>query len=374
MGTNTGTQIGQAEIDAMKSSGARGEEARAGGDTAAAANTGNYAIDRSGNVRSGRLGVELNAQGVPKNITYYTDDGTKLRSTIFNAAEFLKTAQKYGIDVRDALGLEAGLDAQGIGFRPYELYKGTGSDHGVSFSDLVGGGYGTAYNWTSDPNAALKGPGAAQRVAENERLATNLGLERSGLTSSLGVPPVDTSRAQQLQSDTTGLRSYAATNDSGAMAWFDTPDKAQQYAQQTGGQTVDLSNRGVVNMDNPNQLTLGADRAGVQAQEAVGTYDRPTFQHHNFQASPQSTYTPGQYQAAAQAQRMQGRGFSPQQINSMVGGLSGDTMRYSPNTGAAKLTNPQMGTPAGAANFYDLLSRYGMSNPMAIIKGVAGRG
>jgi hypothetical protein len=57
---------------------------------------------------------------------------------------------KYNIELTDLKGLGEQLDELNVGYRPYKLYAGTGSDHGIDFDDLINGGLGTAYDWRKE--------------------------------------------------------------------------------------------------------------------------------------------------------------------------------------------------------------------------------
>jgi hypothetical protein len=258
-----------------------------GGQTAAvdegdaAEQTGNYTITEN-SVKSGRIATELDQRGQPSKFVYYSPEGKRLRTSTFSVPELLKNAQKYGIDLRDTLGVAAGLEKAGVGYKPGELYKGTGSDHGIDFRDLLSGGFGTSYNWADDPYAAQKGPSAVRRLAENKKLAEYLKLARSGLTSSSGVNPIDPSSLAQLgiKDD---LYSYAVQTPGGPVSWYSEPVRAAAEAKRLGGELVDISNRPVVQMGNRNALDMIEDQLGMQA--GSGTYSLPTDSFHNFQTT-----------------------------------------------------------------------------------------
>jgi hypothetical protein len=247
----------------------------------AAAQTGNYTITKN-SVKSGRIATELDQRGQPSKFVYYSPEGKRLRTSTFSVPELLKNAQKYGIDLRDTLGVAAGLEKAGVGYKPGELYKGTGSDHGIDFRDLLSGGFGTSYNWADDPYAAQKGPSAVRRLAENKRLAEYLKLARSDLTSSSGVNPIDPSSLAQLgiKDD---LYSYAVQTPGGPVSWYSDPVRAAAEAKRLGGELVDISNRPVVQMGNRNALDMIEDQLGMQA--GSGTYSLPTDSFHNFQTT-----------------------------------------------------------------------------------------
>ena len=247
----------------------------------AAEQTGNYTITKN-SVKSGRIATELDQRGQPSKFVYYSPEGKRLRTSTFSVPELLKNAQKYGIDLRDTLGVAAGLEKAGVGYKPGELYKGTGSDHGIDFRDLLSGGFGTSYNWADDPYAAQKGPSAVRRLAENKKLAEYLKLARSDLTSSSGVNPIDLSSLAQLGIKD-NLYSHAVQTPGGAVSWYSDPVRAAAEAKRLGGNLVDISNRPVVQMGNRNALDMIEDQLGMQA--GSGTYSLPTDSFHNFQTT-----------------------------------------------------------------------------------------
>jgi len=120
---------------------------------------------------SGRVAVQTDPQGNILKARYFDEAGRALRSSIFTAPEILKACEEFAIPHDDLTSLGQALDRYGIGFRPYELHKGTGSDHGVDLDDLARGGLGSAYDWRSDPHAASRGPGALEALADYQALS-----------------------------------------------------------------------------------------------------------------------------------------------------------------------------------------------------------
>lgn len=110
--------------------------------------------------------------------------GEALRQVHFSAPEILRATREFGLDPADLGPLADQMDAQGIKYAPGARYAG--SDHGVDLHNLAQGGMGAAYDWTSDPLAHLKGPGAQDAVAANAQMAREMGLQR-GLVP-LGTP------------------------------------------------------------------------------------------------------------------------------------------------------------------------------------------
>ena len=124
---------------------------------------------------SGRIGIDYLEKDVPFRVKYFDEQGEILTNSSFNAESILRMTTKYNIELTDLKGLGEQLDEVNVGYRPYTLYAGTGSDHGIDFDDLVNGGLGTAYDWRKDDLVHLKGPGAEKRLEESQKLATCAG-------------------------------------------------------------------------------------------------------------------------------------------------------------------------------------------------------
>lgn len=104
--------------------------------------------------------------------------GQALRQIPMNAPDILRASRDFGLDPAHLQGLADQMDAQGIAYRPGQQLAG--SDHGVDLRDLARGGMGAAFDWTRDPLAHLKGPGAQAAVQANALLAAQLGLAPAG--------------------------------------------------------------------------------------------------------------------------------------------------------------------------------------------------
>ena len=142
--------------------------------------------------------------------------GEALRQVHFSAPEILRATREFGLDPADLSSLADQMDARGIKYAPGARY--TGSDHGVDLRNLAQGGMGAAYDWTSDPLAHLKGPGAQDAVAANALMAREMGLQR-GLAP-LGTPgqtataaPANTTPANTTPANTTPANTAAADMD-----------------------------------------------------------------------------------------------------------------------------------------------------------------
>lgn len=126
---------------------------------------------------SGRLGISLNEQRVPASVVYFNEDGTAATRSAFDAESILRHTETLNIPLDDLTGLGQQLNDNNIGYLPYQLYPGTGSNHGIDFQDLINGGMGTAYHWGVDANAHLKGPVAEQQLKDSQALIARRGIE-----------------------------------------------------------------------------------------------------------------------------------------------------------------------------------------------------
>ena len=189
---------------------------------------------------SGRLGIDL-VNGIPGRIKYFDQTGEQLTSSSFDVESILRLSKQFGIDLSDLKGLGEQLDAKKIGYRPYELYKGTGSDHGINFNDLIKGGLGTAYDWRQDKSVAEKGSSAAASLAQAQKTATDNNVTLNPeVTTQKGIDP--SYFTPQMGKDKV-LRSVVVSNLAGqTAAWLDSLTAARQYASQHGGQVIDLLN------------------------------------------------------------------------------------------------------------------------------------
>jgi hypothetical protein len=110
-------------------------------------------------------------------LAYYDPQGNRLRKSVFNAEDLYKNADEFGIDLKGIGALGQQLDAAGINYKPGQFRPGTGSNRGINFADVAAGKLGSAYDWTQDPFAAQKGPGALERLAASQALAERLKLD-----------------------------------------------------------------------------------------------------------------------------------------------------------------------------------------------------
>lgn len=90
--------------------------------------------------------------------------GEALRQLPASAPDILRAARDFGLDTADLDTLADQMDAKGT------------AHPSVDLRSLAQGGMGTAHDWTSDPLAHLKGPGAQDALAANMQLAHELGL------------------------------------------------------------------------------------------------------------------------------------------------------------------------------------------------------
>lgn len=155
--------------------------------------------------RSGRLSIDMHADGQRINgVSYFDEAGQKLTTSAFWPQDILRQCERFNIPLSDLQGLGPQLDTAGVRYKPYEQYAGTGSNHGIDLDDLASGGMGTAYDWTQDPLVHLKGPSARSQLQADQALAQRLGLRpvtgSAGGTSNLSatgqaVPAVAASTA-----------------------------------------------------------------------------------------------------------------------------------------------------------------------------------
>lgn len=128
--------------------------------------------------RNGRVSVDMHADGKRiNNVSYYDESGQKLTTSGFWPQDILRNCEKFSIPLTDFKDVGQQLDAASVGYRPYEQFAGTGSNHGIDFDNLAAGGMGTAYDWTADPLVHLKGPAAANQLRADQALAERLGLK-----------------------------------------------------------------------------------------------------------------------------------------------------------------------------------------------------
>lgn len=146
-------------------------------------------LSQSNEYKTSQMEVELK-NGQPYRVAYYDEAGTLLTRSSFNAEAILRLTERFGID-RSSLGeLADQMDADGVKYKPYELYQGTGSDHGIDLRDLANGGFGTAYDWTQDANVEKKGPGAEERLRQTQAWAAEIGIIKNPeVTTEKGIDP-----------------------------------------------------------------------------------------------------------------------------------------------------------------------------------------
>lgn len=187
---------------------------------------------------SGQIGINMSREGKPVSVVFFDEAGRKLTQTTFNAKSILKTAERLNIPLSDLNGLADQMEGAKVGYKPYALHAGTGSDHGIDLRDLANGGLGTAYDWRKDVNIAQKGPMAAKRLAEAQAMAERLGLEAN--------PEVTTGGGLRIgsltpQVDAEGVtRPYVVTNG-GWAAWYRTEAEAQAAANASRAALLNLT-------------------------------------------------------------------------------------------------------------------------------------
>ncbi|MCZ4271982.1 hypothetical protein [Maritalea porphyrae] len=193
-------------------------------------------IDGRADFTAGRIGIDLNSEGIPSRVSYFDKSGQKLTTSAFSADSILRLSEKFQIDLGSLKELAVKLDEANVGYRPYELYPGTGSDHGIDLNDLAEGGLGTAYDWRKDSNIELKDEGAKRRLEANQQMATRFGVSlNADVTTQKGIDPTKFAPIETAQ----GVFSNVAWKDNVAV-WFGTKAEAQQMALQMYGTVKSL--------------------------------------------------------------------------------------------------------------------------------------
>lgn len=132
------------------------------------------------------------------------NQGEAISQVPMSAPDILRTSRDFGLDIGALSTLADQMDAKGVRYLPGALHAG--SDQGVDLRDLAQGGMGSAYDWTSDPLAHLKGPGAQDAVAANALMAQEMGLKRgasTGQTAPASAPAANGSAPAASNTDNT---------------------------------------------------------------------------------------------------------------------------------------------------------------------------
>ena len=140
------------------------------------------------------------------------NQGEALRQIPVSAPDILRNARDFGFDTGDLAALADQMDARGVAYAPGKLYAG--SNHGVDLRDLARGGMGAAYDWTSDPLAHLKGPGAQAAVAANAQLARELGLSPTGTSGKASTLSTSSTSSSAGTVGTAGTTAATTASDS----------------------------------------------------------------------------------------------------------------------------------------------------------------
>lgn len=130
--------------------------------------------------------------------------GEAISQVPMSAPDILRTSRDFGLDIGALSTLADQMDARGVRYLPGALHAG--SDQGVNLRDLAQGGMGSTYDWTSDPLAHLKGPGAQDAVAANALMAQEMGLKRgasTGQTAPASAPAANGSAPAASNTDNT---------------------------------------------------------------------------------------------------------------------------------------------------------------------------
>lgn len=188
-------------------------------------------------VVSGQLGVNFK-NGKPAAMLFFDTSGRKLTQTPFEPTMILETMERLKLPMGDLATLADEMDAAAVAYKPYGLFAGTGSDHGIDLRDLAKGGLGTAYDWRNDTAIAQKGAMAAQRQADVQALAQRLNIQANPEVTTGGGLQVATLAPQV---DGEGItRSYVVTNGGWAM-WYRTQPEARLAANAAWAALIDLT-------------------------------------------------------------------------------------------------------------------------------------
>ena len=193
-------------------------------------------ISNKADFTSGQVGIDLDGDGRPSRVLYFDLNGEKLTTSGFSATAILRLTDKFNIDINAFNDLADQLDAEGVDYKPYELFKGTGSDHGIDLKDLASGGMGTAYDWTRDNAQDLKGISAVETISQNLKLVDRLGIEKTSVTSEKGIDP---SRFEVQNLPFIGKFNHVAWSDSVA-GWYQTVQEAEDFAKNVNGSSKSL--------------------------------------------------------------------------------------------------------------------------------------
>ena len=184
-------------------------------------------------IHTANLAAKL-SNGVVNMIGLYDERGILLTNVGFSPDLILKGLIKFNINKSQLSELADKLDANGVGYKPYQLYPGTGSSAGIDLRDLANGGLGTAHDWTVDAYCSQKGVGACDKVNENKAFATAQGLVANPAVTNGGK--IDCSTLAQQYSSSAGLMKWAICGG-GTASWYATQEQAIA-AQKTYGGTV----------------------------------------------------------------------------------------------------------------------------------------
>jgi pimeloyl-CoA synthetase len=216
------------------------------------------------------IAVTADSRGQPANFTYISEEGIAGNSSIFHPRDLYENANKWGIDLSNIWQLGDLLDEKKVKYKPYELYQGTGSDHGINFYDIAQGGLGTAYDWTKDPLVHLKGESGATSLANAQALASRLGVKKNPfVTTERGIDP---SRFTTLGAERGDPRSNVAFTG-GTASWYRTPQEAQNYLNRIGGGV--LYDTRVGGTRGPNPFVLNTSGLDLKSSTGIANaYDQ----------------------------------------------------------------------------------------------------
>jgi hypothetical protein len=231
------------------------------------------------------IGVAVDGNQVEK-LVYFNPQGYKLRSSIFTAEELYKNASEFGIGLDQIGGLGTKLDTAGLKYKPGELYAGVGSNLGINFSDVQQGKLGSAYDWTQDPFASQKGPGAMDRLAESQALADRLGIKRETSQNFAQINPYV---------GPSGTRNFAVVvpsiSGSPTVSYYATQEEADAAKYLYGGTVYNLAETGGIRLESQPAQQQQTQNLQQQAQTTQQQSPR-TQQILSLLPADWNTYTP----------------------------------------------------------------------------------
>lgn len=231
--------------------------------------------------RSGRLSIDMHADGQRINgVSYFDEAGQKLTTSGFWPQDILRQCERFNIPLSDLQGLGPQLDAAGVRYKPYEQYAGTGSNHGIDLDNLASGGMGTAYDWTQDPLVSAKGPQALVQLQADQALAQRLGL------TPLGTPTAQQPTVQPATTRTASTPAAASTSLDTLVALLQQLQSTLQ-AVPAVATAAKAAGSAVVNTTTPSVVTAAPPTPTTAAPPSVTPPSLPSGQANSYTAQLQ---------------------------------------------------------------------------------------